>query len=117
MFCILSATYTLAGAMFLWLALASRRGLSRNHCAGIRTPKTMRSDEAFVTANRAVWGLTFLQGAIFLLSAVALILVSRAQVSPAASLGFALLPAVISLGLVVPQVRRAHRAVDLLPGR
>lgn len=44
----------LAGALILWLASACRRGtLKRNPVLGVRTPSTLRSDEAWIAAHRA----------------------------------------------------------------
>ncbi|WP_353114389.1 SdpI family protein [Microbacterium sp.] len=44
----------LAGVLVLWLASACRRGtLKRNPLLGVRTPSTLRSDEAWIAAHRA----------------------------------------------------------------
>lgn len=47
-------TFTIAGAAVVWASRAAASGrLKRNPYAGIRTPSTMVSDEAWTTAHRA----------------------------------------------------------------
>jgi hypothetical protein len=49
----------LAGLGLIWLAVASwQERLPRNGLAGVRTPATMRSDQAFKVANKVAAPLT-----------------------------------------------------------
>lgn len=55
----------LTGVVLMFLALRARTGrLPRNGWAGIRLPRTMRSEEAWKAAHRASWLLTFLSGLV-----------------------------------------------------
>jgi hypothetical protein len=51
---LVGAVAVAAGGVLIWVAAASWQGrLQRNALAGLRTPSTMRSDEAFLVANKA----------------------------------------------------------------
>jgi hypothetical protein len=53
-----------AGIVLAWAAVAGWRGrLSRDGPVGVRTPSTMRSDEAFATTNKAAAPLGSLEAA------------------------------------------------------
>jgi uncharacterized membrane protein len=55
----------LVGLLVVWLAIRSWQGrLSRNYVAGIRTPATMRSDEAFRTANKVAAPFSLVGGIV-----------------------------------------------------
>jgi uncharacterized membrane protein len=59
----------LAGLLVVWIAIRSRQGrLSRNYIAGIRTPSTMRSDEAFRIANKTAAPFSLAAGLLFIVS-------------------------------------------------
>lgn len=60
---ILAVTLTGAGAAQIWLAWATASGrLGRNQVAGIRTPATLASDEAWIAAHRASRSATTTSG-------------------------------------------------------
>ena len=69
----------LAGLLIVWLAIRSWQGrLSRNYVAGVRTPSTMRSDEAFRIANKAAAPFSLVSGLLFVVTgAVAAIVPAR----------------------------------------
>lgn len=55
----------LVGLLVVWLAIRSWQGrLTRNYVAGIRTPATMRSDEAFRTANKVAAPFSLVGGVV-----------------------------------------------------
>ena len=59
----------LAGLLIMWIAVRSWQGrLSRNFAAGVRTPSTMRSDEAFLTANKVAAPFTLIGGLLFVVT-------------------------------------------------
>lgn len=59
----------LAGLLIVWLAVRSWQGrLSRNYVAGVRTPSTMRSDEAFRVANKTAAPFTLVGGLLFVVT-------------------------------------------------
>lgn len=59
------------GLVLIVLAVASWQGrLPRNFVAGVRTPTTMRSDQAFKVANKVAAPLTAAGGAVLVLGGV-----------------------------------------------
>ncbi len=61
----------LAGLLIIWLAIRSWQGrLTRNYVAGVRTPSTMRSDEAFRIANKAAAPFSLVGGLLFVVTGV-----------------------------------------------
>ncbi|MDQ1215806.1 SdpI family protein [Microbacterium arborescens] len=78
---ILLVTMGGAGALLIWMARAAASGkLKRNSLAGIRTPSTMASDEAWLAAHERSKGATLLTGYL----AVAIGVVSLVPMPPAA---------------------------------
>jgi nitrogen fixation protein FixH len=62
---------TLAGLVIMWVAIRSWQGrVTRNYVAGVRTPSTMRSDEAFLIANKTAAPFSLVGGALFLITGV-----------------------------------------------
>jgi hypothetical protein len=60
-----------AGIVLAWVAVAGRRGrLSRGRPVGVRTPSTIRSDEAFAAANKAAAPLGVAGGIVVALGGV-----------------------------------------------
>jgi uncharacterized membrane protein len=60
-----------AGIVLAWVAFAGWRGrLSRGRAVGVRTPSTMRSDEAFAAANKAAAPLGVAGGIVIALGGV-----------------------------------------------
>lgn len=50
---LIGAIVIAAGCLLVWVAVISAQGrLPRNGTVGVRTPATMRSDEAFAVANK-----------------------------------------------------------------
>jgi uncharacterized membrane protein len=67
-----------AGCILVWLAVVSWRGrLSRNWFAGVRTPSTLRSAEAFAVANKAAAPLTGAGGLVMILGGALTMVVPR----------------------------------------
>ena len=89
----LAVIVVLAGLGIIWLAVRMwRERVPRNALAGVRTPSTMRSDEAFRVANKAAAPLTGLGGAI--LAATGLV----TAFVPASVAGVSLLIGVVIFG-------------------
>ena len=66
-----SVLLVLGGLGIIGLAVASWHGrLPRNGLAGVRTPSTMRSDEAFRIANKVAAPLTAAGGAVIAVAGV-----------------------------------------------
>jgi SdpI/YhfL family protein len=80
---------TVVLAVVSWRAATGR--LARNQLTGIRTPSTMRSDQAWVAGHQAAWRLTPLYAANALI-ACSLLLAAMVRTWPAES--------VIVLGIV-----------------
>lgn len=61
----------LAGLLVVWVAIRSWQGrLSRNYVAGVRTSATMRSDEAFLAANKVAAPFSLVAGVLFAVTGV-----------------------------------------------
>jgi uncharacterized membrane protein len=61
----------LAGLLVVWVAIRSWQGrLSRNYVAGVRTPSTMRSDEAFRIANKVAAPFSLAGGVLIAVTGV-----------------------------------------------
>ena len=68
----------LAGIVLVWVAAAGWRGrLSRGRPIGVRTPSTMRSDEAFAVANKAAAPLGVAGGVVVALGGVLAMVVPK----------------------------------------
>jgi uncharacterized membrane protein len=84
-----------AGLGLVWLAVVSwQERLPRNGIAGVRTPSTMRSDEAFRTANKVAAPLTGAAGVVMAAGGVVATVVPESAVAApllAGALGAALL--------------------------
>jgi hypothetical protein len=94
----------------VWLAIRSWQGrLTRNYIAGVRTPSTMRSDEAFRVAKKAAAPFSLVGGLLFAVTGVV------AAIVPVSTATVVLTTGVVIAGvvLVVGGVRgvRAARAV------
>ncbi|QCR40755.1 hypothetical protein C1N74_10260 [Microbacterium sp. SGAir0570] len=86
-----------AGALLIWMARAAASGkLKRNSLAGIRTPSTMASDEAWLAAHERSKGATLLTGYL----AVAIGVVSLVPMPPAA-LGIMVLVGAVLMVIVM----------------
>lgn len=59
MFYLIAASLILGSIAIAELGSRSREGLERNWLAGLRTPTTMASDEAFRVANQKIWELYY----------------------------------------------------------
>ncbi|OWP22385.1 hypothetical protein CBF90_05560 [Microbacterium sp. AISO3] len=78
---VLFVTMAGSGALLIWMARAAASGkLKRNSLAGIRTPSTRASDEAWRAAHERSKGATLLTGYL----AVAIGVVSLVPMPPAA---------------------------------
>ena len=65
-----------SGGVLIWVAVMSWQGrLQRNWAAGVRTPSTMRSDEAFLVANKAAAPYVAAGGVIMALGGVTAMIV------------------------------------------
>jgi len=88
-----------SGLLLLWAARAAASGrLGRNAIAGIRTPSTMASDEAWLAAHRRAERPTVLAGVAAITSGlIALLLPAPAPVLA----GVVIVACVVMLGLVL----------------
>ena len=67
-----------AGVFLVWAAVAGWRGrLSRHQAVGVRTPSTLRSDEAFAAANKAAGPLGVAGGSVMVLGGVLAMIVPK----------------------------------------
>ena len=74
----------LLGLVLIVVAVASWRGrLPRNILAGVRTPTTMRSDQAFKVANKVAAPLTAAGGGVLMLGGVLAALLGKSSAGPA----------------------------------
>ena len=95
----------LAGLGLIWLAVASwQERLPRNALAGVRTPSTMRSDQAFRVANKTAAPLTGAGGMVLALGGLVTALLPQHTAGPLL-LGSALLCAAICIAGAVRGVR------------
>jgi hypothetical protein len=112
---VLGTTCLLLGPFVWWLTrLAANGGLRRNVYAGIRTSRTLQTDEAWVEGHRAAVPWTL--GAAVVadtagIAAVALVLSGRAQ----AAFVVGLAGIVLLLGGLLLAVPAAHRAIGSGP--
>jgi uncharacterized membrane protein len=66
------------GLVLVWAAVAGWRGrLSRDRPVGVRTPSTLRSDEAFAAANKAAAPLEIAGGVVMVLGGVLAMVVPK----------------------------------------
>lgn len=73
----------LAGLALIVVAVASWQGrLPRNALAGVRTPSTMRSDQAFKVANKVAAPLTAAGGVVLGLGGVLAALLGKSSAGP-----------------------------------
>jgi hypothetical protein len=95
-----------AGLLVVWVAVRSwQECLTRNGIAGVRTPSTMRSDEAFRIANKAAAPLAGAGGAVLTAGGLA------AALAPRSAVGLALFGgAVIFVALCIAGAVRGTRA-------
>lgn len=107
---IAGAVFSAAGVVLLVMAALGAKGtLPRNGFAGIRTHKTMASDEAWNVGHRAAAGYTAVAGVASIGGGVAALFVADNDAAIAAlSLG----TAVVTVSLVLLATRRAHAAID-----
>ncbi|MCZ4067813.1 SdpI family protein [Microbacterium sp. H37-C3] len=94
---VLFVTMAGSGALLIWMARAAASGkLKRNSLAGIRTPSTMASDEAWLAAHVRSKGATLATGYV----SVAIGVVSLVPMPPAA-LGIMVLVGAILMVIVM----------------
>jgi hypothetical protein len=94
---VLFVTMAGSGALLIWMARAAASGrLKRNSLAGIRTPSTMASDEAWLAAHERSKGATLLTGYLSIAIGVA----SLVPMPPAA-LGIMVLAGAILMVVVM----------------
>ncbi len=95
----------LVGLVLIVLAVASRQGrLPRNIVAGVRTPSTMRSDQAFKVANKVAAPLTAAGGAVLVLGGVLAAVLGKSSAGPVLT-ACALVCAVLCCGGAIKGVR------------
>ena len=67
-----------AGCVLVWVAVVSWQGrLDRGRPVGVRTPSTMRSDEAFAVANKAAAPYAGAGGGVMILGAALAMVVPK----------------------------------------
>jgi uncharacterized membrane protein len=95
----------LAGLVLIVVAVASwQERLPRNVLAGVRTPTTMRSDQAFKVANKVAAPLTAAGGAVLMLGGVLAALLGTSSAGPVL-IASALACAVLCCGGAIKGVR------------
>jgi len=100
----------LAGLLIVWLAIRSWQGrLSRNYIAGVRTPSTMRSDEAFRVANKAAAPFSLVSGLLFVVTGVVAAIVPAHTATVVLPTGVVVAAVVVVVGGVIGV--RAARAL------
>jgi uncharacterized membrane protein len=100
----------LAGLVIVWLAIRSWQGrLTRNYVAGVRTPSTMRSDEAFRLANKVAAPFSLAGGLLFAVTGVLAAVVPEHTASVVLVTGVATAAVVMIVGGVLG-VRAARSA-------
>lgn len=105
-----SVVLTLAGIFIVWIAVRSWQGrLSRNYFAGVRTPSTMRSDEAFRAANKVAAPFMAAAGILMAATGVLAAILQRRDVGVLISAGLGLAIVVILVGAALG-VRAARSA-------
>ncbi len=73
----------LVGLVLIVVAVASWQGrLPRNALAGVRTPSTMRSDQAFKVANKVAAPLTTAGGVVLVLGGVLAAVLGKSSAGP-----------------------------------
>jgi|HubBroStandDraft_2_1064218.scaffolds.fasta_scaffold374495_2 uncharacterized membrane protein len=98
----------LAGLALIVVAVASwQERLPRNALAGVRTPTTMRSDQAFKVANKVAAPLTAAGGVVLLLGGVLAALLGKSSAGPVL-IGCALACAALCSGGAIKGVRTAR---------
>lgn len=103
-----------SGVLLVWLARAAASGrLKRNSLAGIRTPRTMASDEAWMSAHVRAEGPTTLAG--YLAAATGLSALLPVPVPVLATV--LLVGCVAMLALVLHGARVGGRAAGEVAGR
>lgn len=100
----------LAGLLIVWLAIRSWQGrLTRNYVAGVRTPSTMRSDEAYRVANKAAAPFSLAGGLLFVLTGAVTAVVPVHAATVVLPTGVAIAAVLLVVGGVIGV--RAARAV------
>jgi uncharacterized membrane protein len=91
----------LAGLLVVWVAIRSWQGrLSRNYVAGVRTPSTMRSDEAFRIANKVAAPFSLVGGALITVTGVVETLVPVRAIAAVVLTGVLLAGVLIVVGAI-----------------
>ncbi|WP_454118914.1 SdpI family protein [Microbacterium lacticum] len=105
------------GALILWWAAACRRGtFPRNRLLGIRTPTTLRDQEAWMTAHRAgAPSLTIAGTGVLLAALIAIICTLSSTPMPAVPLTFTV-AFIWALGWTIASSATGTRAARSLPG-
>lgn len=104
---------TLAGAGVILIVIGRKQAsetLRRNWIAGLRTSETMQSDEAWFAAHTATAGFVTAAGVVQLAGAIGLLLLLRPDEDAGAA--FVLIPATVTLVLVVVAGVRGHRIAE-----
>lgn len=106
---LVGALMLLTGAAVSGLARRAADGrLRRNGVAGIRTPATLRSDDAWQAGHEAARGLSDASGALFALSGLAALVLRPAPLWA----GAVLVGTVVATELLLGAARRAGAAAD-----
>ena len=105
---IMVASYLAGGAVLLWIGVkGGSETLPRNDWIGIRTHKTLSSDEAWLTGHKSAAGYLKASSVPMILGGSYFIFASDEQI------GFATLPTGgITFVLVMLAVRKAHTAIS-----
>lgn len=119
---VLAALLLLAGAVLVVLAALGASGkLPRNRFAGVRTPASLRTADAFVLANRVAAGPLGAAGIVGLVGGSALLVTGRGGAMPWVLGGLALVGTVVlagvggSLGARAAEVTLAEQTAEPAP--
>ncbi|GAA1474686.1 SdpI family protein [Corynebacterium felinum] len=110
MFYFVAANMIVAGVVIAYIGHASRTGLKRNWWAGLRTPATMASEEAFRAANQRVWKLYYAMAAVTFLQGIGVAILAFTRASDDTLAMFILAGVCCILALAGAQVVLGSRA-------
>ena len=105
---LMAAVYLASGALLLWTGVkAGAETLPRNEWIGIRTHKTLSSDEAWRTGHKAAAGYLKASSLPMILSGIFFIFASEEQIA-----WVSLLAVGVMLVLVILAARKAKAAIN-----
>lgn len=111
-FVTVALAFLLSGVLAIHMGLKSRSHLPRNPWMGVRTRKTMRDEETFAQANRAIWRIYVAVGAISIIAGIAVLIIGLIDDEAYPALGvIGIATSVITLSLMIYGSVKAHRSI------